>query len=201
VFRLVQRHHTALLTALAVTGSAAVSAATDSGYWSTLAALASALIYLGFSALVWLLPVALISALIDLFAHYYQETAMSGYANRVITLSFPELTEPGEPEIHVIMRNPRLMPPAELAPQNVELDENNQPKDFDAAKTANDTVLAKLVIGWRAYDASDIQVDEDGNVLPQAPLPLPANAELVGKLPAAIFMRMIREVTDAVDPQ
>lgn len=126
---------------------------------------------------------------------------MSGYANRVITLRFEELTEPGEPEIHVVMRNPRLMPPGELAPENVELDDNNQPKDLEAAKAANNGVLAKLVIGWRAYDASDIQVDADGNLLPQEPLPLPATAELVGKLPAAIFMRMIKEVTDAVDPQ
>jgi hypothetical protein len=126
---------------------------------------------------------------------------MSGYAGRVVTLKFPELTEDHEPEIHVVMRNPRLMPPGELTPENVELDENNQPKDLEAAKKANNAVLAKLIIGWRAYDASDIQVDADGNLLPQEPLPLPATPELVEKLPAAIFLRMVQEVTEAVDPQ
>ena len=187
--------------ALSITLGWVAAVTADSDPSLTLPALAAALTWIGFSALTWVIPAALISALFDLARHYYQETAMSGYANRVITLRFEELTEEGEPEIHVVMRNPRLMPPGDLVPENVELDENNQPTDLEAAKKANNGLLAKLIIGWRVYDASDIQIDADGYELDQEPLPLPATAELVGKLPTAIFMAMIKEVTDAVNPQ
>ena len=192
MFRPLKYYELALISALVVVASAA----TDSGQsalttWT--------------GALIWLVPAALISALIDTINQYRKETAaMPGYANRVITLQFPELTDdddlPDRP-VQVVLRNPRLMPPGELTPEHVETDENGVPKDVEAAKYANNKIIAKLIIGWRAFDASDIRVDDDGNELPQEPLPLPATPELVAKLPLAIFKRLSQEVTNAFDPQ
>jgi hypothetical protein len=126
---------------------------------------------------------------------------MPGYSGRVVTLNFAELTAPGDPMIHVALRNPRLIPLDMLQPREVELGPDGRPVDLDAAKRANNEVLAKLIIGWRVYDASDVSVDEDGNELDQAPLPLPATPDSVAKLPTSIFIALTKEVTEAMDPQ
>lgn len=126
---------------------------------------------------------------------------MSGYANRVRTITFNDLTPDGEPPIHVVLRNPQLMPPDELSPEDVQLDENGRPTDVAAAKRANDKVLAKLIIGWRVFDATDVRIDADGNELDQEPLPLPATPELVAKLPTVIWKALVDEVGNAINPQ
>jgi hypothetical protein len=173
-------------------------AAADSDRWPAVGALT----YLGFSALIGLVPAALISAVIDIVTHYYckEQTAMAGYANRTVYLGFPEFTEAGDREVHVVIRNPRLMPPGELTPQKIALDANGKPIDLEAAKYANNALMAKLVIGWHVYD-TNYAVDEDGNELPQERLPLPATAELVAKLPTRIFAKITTEITGAFDPQ
>jgi hypothetical protein len=126
---------------------------------------------------------------------------MSGYANRVRTITFKELTPDDEPPIHVVLRNPQLMPPDELSPEDVQLDEHGRPTDVAAAKRANDKVLAKLIIGWRVFDATDVRIDADGNELDQEPLPLPATPELVAKLPTVIWKALVDEVGNALNPQ
>ncbi|MFD0405621.1 hypothetical protein [Kitasatospora sp. NPDC127116] len=107
---------------------------------------------------------------------------MAGYANRVITLDFPDLTEPDAEPIRVVMRNPKTVPSQELmpdAPDNATTSEAFQ---------AGLAILAKLVIGWHVYDATSL--DDD-----QPPLPLPATAELVAKLPMEIQNRMAAEIS------
>jgi hypothetical protein len=85
---------------------------------------------------------------------------MPGYANRIVTLSFPELTEEGDPTIHVIMRNPKLVPPGEMRRRDVKLGPDGEP-DSDDAMAAAYEVMAKLIVGWLAYDASAAAPDGD----------------------------------------
>ncbi|MBV6697435.1 hypothetical protein KV557_09895 [Kitasatospora aureofaciens] len=106
---------------------------------------------------------------------------MAGYANRVIRLSFPELSEPGD-DIHIVMRNPKTVPAQELM---ADTPENATP---DEAFRAGLTVLARLVQAWHVYDATSTDIH-------QPPLPLPATAELVAKLPMEIQNRMAAELT------
>jgi hypothetical protein len=106
---------------------------------------------------------------------------MAGYANRVITLDFPELTEPDAEPIRVVMRNPKTMPAQELTadtPDNATAEQQFQ---------AGLAILAKLVIGWHVYDATSL--DDD-----QPPLGLPATPDSVAKLPMEIQNRMAAEL-------
>lgn len=138
---------------------------------------------------------------------------MPGYGNRVIHLNFDELSESFDPAVFtaggiqvdpiwVSMRNPRLMPPGELSPDDVELDAQGQPVKPEDASNSMYRIFAKLIIGWSAYDSSDFQIDPaTGHPLPQAKLPLPATPELVKKLPTVIINRIAEEMTAAANPQ
>lgn len=117
---------------------------------------------------------------------------MPGYANRTIMLDFPELSEEGD-KVHVIIRNPRTMPTAELKPNTtVTLGPDGQP-DEAAAEQAGYEVLARMVTAWHVYDATDTSDD-------QQPLPLPATPELVAKLPVEIQNRMATEWQAVANP-
>lgn len=106
---------------------------------------------------------------------------MAGYANRIITLDFPELTEPGDEPIRVVIRNPKTMPAQELMADTP--DDATAEQQFQAGIA----ILAKLVIGWHVYDASS--TDDD-----QPPLPLPATPDSVARLPMEIQNRMAAEL-------
>lgn len=124
---------------------------------------------------------------------------MAGYANRVITLTFDDLTEdPQNDPIRVTIRNPRLMPPDELRPKGG-IDEN----DDDAMMAATYETMAKLIVGWRVYDAAaPIEVDETGTVVGDQPLlEMPPTAEKVARLPVEIVNRIGEEMREAADPQ
>jgi hypothetical protein len=124
---------------------------------------------------------------------------MAGYANRVVTLPFPELSDDQETDpIRVTIRNPRLMPPDELRMKG-DIDEN----DEDAVMAATYEMMAKLIIGWRVYDASaPVELDETGEVTGDQPmLDMPATPEKVAKLPLEIINRIGAELKEAGDPQ
>lgn len=120
-------------------------------------------------------------------------------------LDFPQLSaDPENDKIWVSMYNPRLMPPSELRPsKEVPTDPTTgHPVDMVEAERQMFALFAKLIIGWRVYDASHIEVDpETGEVADQPLLPHPATAELVAKLPAVILTRITEEFTQAVNPQ
>lgn len=132
---------------------------------------------------------------------------MAGYANRVITLSFPELAEDGD-HIEVIIRNPKRVPLGELqawrktavkaglaSPEPGDGgDDPGEPSDEEAEAGTN-AVLARLVIGWHAYDASFF--DPENPDADQPLLPLPATPELVAKLPLEILTRLADELGKA----
>jgi len=122
---------------------------------------------------------------------------LSGYANRLITLKFPEWSEdPERDPIWIAIRNPKLMPPGDLRPKEVALDDNGKPLDEEAAFNATFDIVAKLVVAWRVYDATANELDAAGNPVDQPLLPLPATPELAKKLPmefiAAISMEMTK---------
>lgn len=131
---------------------------------------------------------------------------MPGYANRVITLPFPELSEPGD-NVHVVLRNPRLMPADELrsagggGPEDAErlaavqaaIAAGQEPPDdlvTDKDAKRGYALVAKLIIGWHVYDATSTEED-----MPL--LPLPATVESVGKLPMEILTAVMEQVGKA----
>lgn len=135
-----------------------------------------------------------------------------GYGNRIIHLNFDELSETFDPavfaaggtqidSIWVSMRNPRLMAPGELTPKEVALDANGQPVNADDASSSMYEIFSKLIIGLRAYDATDFQIDDTGRPLPQSPLSMPATPDVVRKLPTVIINRIAEEMTAAANPQ
>lgn len=112
---------------------------------------------------------------------------MAGYANRTVMLDFPNLSEEGD-KVHVIMRNPRMMPTADLLPP--ELPQLDGESDTEHSYRQGCVVLARLVAAWHVYDATDLGDD-------QAPLPLPATPELVAKLPMEIQNAMTEVLKEA----
>jgi hypothetical protein len=111
-----------------------------------------------------------------------------GYANRTVLLQFPELTEDGDDTLHVVLKNPKMVPTAELLPPELPpLDgESEGARDIRAMNV----VIARLVKAWRVYDATSEGDDQDL-------LGLPATPELVGKLPVEIHAK-IGEVLKSV---
>jgi hypothetical protein len=88
---------------------------------------------------------------------------MSGYTNPYVLLQFPDLGD----DVSVLMKNPQLLPPSEIQPEDVPTDDNGQPLDQKAAQEAMYKVMAKLIVSWKVYeafsdgDALDIDPDAD----------------------------------------
>lgn len=128
---------------------------------------------------------------------------MAGYASRLIRLPFPELSEDPETDpIFVTIRNPKLMPLQDLqdnAPDAVDAEGNPVPEKATAGMLR---IISRLIVVWRVYDASHLQVNpQTGEPMDQPLLALPATPELVAKLPAVIINRIADELTGAVNPQ
>jgi hypothetical protein len=118
-----------------------------------------------------------------------------GYKNRVIRIDFPDLSDEDDP-IFVIIRNPKLMPAAELSSyaDKVSGDATTtaSSRDMDAAYA----MFARLVVAWRVYDATAVpELDEAGNATgTEELLPLPATAKQIAKLPLEIIERLGQEL-------
>ena len=125
-----------------------------------------------------------------------------GYLNPVITKRFPELGD----DVWVTIRNPKTMTATELrSKKDIETDEQGKVVDSDETMGAGNEVIAKIIIGWRAYDGSWVpEIDpETGEMKPgqeQPRLPLPATAELVAKLPLPVFIWLGEEIAK-INPQ
>jgi hypothetical protein len=116
---------------------------------------------------------------------------MPGYANRTILLTFPELSEDGD-NVHVVIKNPKTVPLAELTPKGGGSVVDGQ-VDMEQAMPAMYAVIAGLVKAWHVYDATSL--DDD-----QPPLPLPATAESVAKLPHEITNQIMEMITGTIAP-
>lgn len=133
---------------------------------------------------------------------------MSGYTTPYILIPFPDLGD----DVSVLMKNPQLLPPSEMTPEDVALDANGQPIDPQAANESMYKVMAKLIVSWKVYEAFapgdtlDIDPDADpADVL--ASLGAGQQARLgkitpenVGKLPLAIINRIGEEIGRVADP-
>ncbi|WP_327066903.1 hypothetical protein [Kitasatospora sp. NBC_01302] len=116
---------------------------------------------------------------------------MAGYGNRTILLDFPEFSEEGD-RVHVIIRNPRLVPVQDLIPDEVPDGPDGKP-DQKAQLASGMAIIARLVVAWHVYDATSMAED-------QPLLGLPASAELVAKLPMEIQNRISDEIAKVRNP-
>lgn len=99
------------------------------------------------------------------------------------------------------LRNPRTVPQDELLSRDVALDSDGKPIDMQEASASMRRTFARLIVGWRVYDASFAEVDSDtGEPLDQPLLPMPATPELVNKLPTVITNRITQEFGAAINP-
>lgn len=120
-----------------------------------------------------------------------------GYRNPVITLRFPELADDGD-DVHVVIRNPQLIPAQKYAAMGGEDGETNEQKMGRMFG-----LIAELVIGWRVWDPTvPVRVDEAGNLVEDEEttprlLPLPATADLVAILPQEILTKVMEKMTSA----
>lgn len=148
------------------------------------------------------------------------------YKNRVIKLDFTEelSDDPADP-IFVVIRNPRLLPPAELqsfssgdgtgtepvldGQGEPVLDEEGKPKvkvtDAKASTATLHKMVARLVVAARVPDATAIgDIDpETGDPVggqPRMPPP-PWDEHQAAKLPLTILERVSKTFGDAVNPQ
>jgi hypothetical protein len=79
-----------------------------------------------------------------------KETTMAGYSNPYILRTYPDLGD----RVSVLMRNPKLLPPAEITPRDVPVDDRGQPLDQADAQQAMFEVIARIVVKWRVFDGS-----------------------------------------------
>lgn len=122
------------------------------------------------------------------------------YRDRIVTLMFPELAEPGD-TLWVAIRNPMHVPASELGRlRDVPVDDEGQPLDDRAATNAMTETLASLIVGWRLYDATVAEIDEHGQALPQPLLPQPATPDLVRRLPAPVVKALSMHIQQSLAP-
>jgi len=113
---------------------------------------------------------------------------MPGYADRIVTLPFPELTEEGDETLHVTLRNPKTVPLALLTAE----DEPAAPSGAADPMTAMYRIIAGLVLGWRVYDATSVDADQ--------PLLGDPTADNVARLPRVILEAIVDKITEAKAP-
>ena len=111
---------------------------------------------------------------------------MAGLKDRFITLTFPELTEDGEPVLYVTFRNPKLVP-LDWLRSRVATNAEGVPVNEEAAMQESYERLARLITDIRMFDAEDPNID-------QAMLQMPMNAEKVSRLPMTVNNRIAEEL-------
>lgn len=134
---------------------------------------------------------------------------MSGYTNPYVLLQFPELGD----DVSVLMKNPQLLPPDALTPEDVAMDAEGKPVDNQAANQAGYKMIAGTIVAWKVYeaftpdDALDIDPDADPAALFEslsagAPVRIgKITPENVGRLPMVVLKRVMEEISRVVDPQ
>lgn len=130
-----------------------------------------------------------------------KEFVMGGYANRVITLDFPELSENDqEGRVFVVIRNPKTVTLSKLEVAAVAQGPEGQPNAEEAGAVVNG-LLARLIIGGRLFDAEVDGIDADGVPLDQPELTYPLTEETAGKLPIEVVRAITDKITDAQAPR
>lgn len=110
---------------------------------------------------------------------------MGRYANQLVRLDFPDLSEDDDP-IFVTIRNPKTVPSDTLMPKDDVPEGPDGKPDSTAAISASYAVMSELIVDWNVYDALS---DEDGPAFD-----LPATPEKLRKLPFEILQRIAGEM-------
>lgn len=132
---------------------------------------------------------------------------MPGYTNPYVLLTFPELGD----DVSVLMKNPQLLPPADLTPEDVPVDDDGKPLDNQAANEAGYKMMAGIIVAWKVYEAFDpapLDIDPDADPAAlfeslSAGVPVrigKVTPENVGRLPMVVLKRIMEEISPA-DPQ
>ena len=136
---------------------------------------------------------------------------MSGYGKPVIRFAFDDLSsDPAADPVWVIIRNPKLLPNAEMLSAygggNTGFTEDGKIADQDAAAASSSRMIAKLVIAARAYDATwqppfdpHTGVIDETAEAPLLPHP-PWTPDVAARLPNAITTRIMQEFGEAANP-
>lgn len=111
---------------------------------------------------------------------------MAGLKDRFITIKFPELTEPGDVELYVTFRNPKLVP-LDWLRSRIGTNANGMPVNEEAATQEGYERLARLITDIRMYDAEDPNED-------QGMLTMPMTAEKVARLPLIVNTAIAEEL-------
>jgi hypothetical protein len=124
---------------------------------------------------------------------------MAGYANRIITEHFPELSEPGE-DIFVVFRNPKTQTMSRFEMDAVAKEADGSPNSAEATAAVYQ-LMSRLIIGGHLYDARVDGVDEHGNLTDQPLLTYPLSPEAASGLPLEIITKISRHIQEAQNPQ
>jgi hypothetical protein len=133
----------------------------------------------------------------------FKEKPMGGYANRVMTIDFPELSDPDDQEtgrVFVVLRNPKTVTLSKLEVAAVAQNPDGTP-DADEASKAIYGLLSRLVIGGRLYDAEVDGIDADGAPLDQPELTYPLTEETAAKLPIEVITAITERIREAQTPR
>jgi hypothetical protein len=103
------------------------------------------------------------------------------------------LTEDGDPEVHVIIKNPKVVPLDELLPADVEVGANGQP-DETSARAAMYKVVSNLILVGHVYDATNFDEEQ------QRPMSLPLSPDDVCRLPWEIVKKVTDLVQEIINP-
>jgi hypothetical protein len=123
---------------------------------------------------------------------------MGGYANRVITIHFEELSEPDD-DVYVVIRNPKTVALSKLNTDAVVTNPDGTVNEA-AAAAAGYATLAQLIIGGRLYDATVDGIDETGNPVTQPLLTYPLTADQAKRLPVQIINQVFTHIREAQTP-
>lgn len=135
-------------------------------------------------------------------------TPNGGYQNRLILLTFPELTD----GCSVLLRNPQLMAPHELDTSAALADGENS--DKGTAREGMNEVMKGMIVAWRNVYPAEVDlsaVDVDGtqdlaelmdalNATAQEPLGA-VTLDNVSRLPMAIVNKIAEQISKHTDPQ
>ena len=124
---------------------------------------------------------------------------MAGYANRIVTIHFPELSEPDD-DVYVVIRNPKTTTVSKLEAEAIASNADGTPVEAEASR-AGFRMLTRIVIGGHLYDASVDDVDENGQPVDQPLLTYPLTYDKAETLPVEIINGIFARITEAQNPR
>jgi hypothetical protein len=124
---------------------------------------------------------------------------MAGYANRVITKHFPDLSDE-DSDVFVVFKNPKTQAMSALEAAAVKTNADGSPEDGEATVVVYG-LLSRLIIGGNLYDARVDGIDADNQPLDQPLLTYPLTPESAAGLPLEVITAIVTDIKEAQNPQ